>query len=485
MVSEHHGDFFPAALIHRVVRPIELVRLFHRVLAVPGEAVHAQRLGQHLLVRRHPLDFGVGDHLHDLLSHGAFSGPHPAGWSPEVGLVKLHAFPDLGDGIVGIGEAVRQFHVRHGDFRQVRVVQERQNRVGVGRHGHFDLPRVLELLVLRNDCLDELQVLGEDGRFVRFCEVLFLRQRLERLLRQDVRVHPRQVEPYLQITVILGGEIPQGLVDGRLGSVPPALVQQRFVLREPPDDVIPVGIEEAPQDEPLVLFGELVGGLLRQHPVLILRPVGKVVQLADEGRRQVERHVDFWVFRHGGSHVVVILDSVHPHPGTGVNAGLRVFVVERLVLMPDDRQVYRLFGDLRRRRRGFSWRFRRRRNSGRNRRCRRWRCRLHCWRWYRRRRSACRDNRAQDQQNCQKLEQIFSIHVVNSFWLISFSEGVQCRFGRKRTFEQIGSDQNRWDGAAFGPHPPQPLPRPPEWAREGLPDGRFKRVPLSHRQKRL
>ena len=92
----------------------------------------------------------------------------------------------------------------------------------------------------------------------------------------------------------------------------------------------------------LVVLSKLIRRNLGLGPVEVFGSCREVVQLLDERGRQVESDVDVRILLQHGRHVQVVLGGVNAHPGFGVEAGLRILVVDRLVLMPDDGQVERL-----------------------------------------------------------------------------------------------------------------------------------------------
>ncbi len=96
------------------------------------------------------------------------------------------------------------------------------------------------------------------------------------------------------------------------------------------------------EDELLLFVGQFPGRDNRMLPVKVGGPGAEGVELADETGGQVERGPHVGILPQDGGHVHVILGRVQPHPGLGEDARLRVLVVDRLVLVPDEGQVDRL-----------------------------------------------------------------------------------------------------------------------------------------------
>ncbi len=341
------------------VGPVERVRILHGVLGVAGEAGLAQAAGQHLLVGGHPLDAGVAHHVDDLLGDRALGRPHPLGRLAEGLAVELHAAVDLLDGVQRIAEAAGQLDVGHSHLGQVGVEEQRQDGMEEGGGGDFDLAGVLQALVQRDHLGHQPGMFGQHSGLVGLGEVAALgHQAGQGLLGQPIGVGPAQVEEHLQVEPVLLGPL------GAVGAV----VGQRLVAREAGDD-LGVDVEEAALHELLVLVGQLSGRYLGVDLVEVLGAAFQVLQLAQQRGRQVEGRGDAGVVLQDRGHVHVVLGRVQPHPGLLVDAGCRVLEVDRLVLVPEDAQVQRFLGRLRRRcrrwlRRRCGCRLRSRRGSG-------------------------------------------------------------------------------------------------------------------------
>ncbi len=95
-----------------------------------------------------------------------------------------------------------------------------------------------------------------------------------------------------------------------------------------------IRVEEPLDDEPLLVLGELIGGLFGKHLVAVLCARCQVVQLPEKDRREVDRGVHLGILLQRCRHVVVVFCRMHAHPRPCVHS-VRVFAVERLVLVPD------------------------------------------------------------------------------------------------------------------------------------------------------
>jgi len=95
-----------------------------------------------------------------------------------------------------------------------------------------------------------------------------------------------------------------------------------------------------------LLCGKLFSRDFGRQPVEVFSPGGEVVKLADQAGSVVERDVDVGVVFQDGRHVQVVFCGVNTHPGPEVSAGLRIFVVDRLVLVPDDGDVQHIVSSL-------------------------------------------------------------------------------------------------------------------------------------------
>jgi len=143
LVAEEDGHP-PAAPAPHLIGTVQRVRLEDGIGAVAGEVLHVrQAAGQHFLVGGHPADAGVGHHLHDLGRDRAFRRPHATRRAAKVLLVHLHPQLHLGDGILAEDKPLRQLGIRHRHRRHVAVDQQRQDRVGKGRHRDLDLAGIL------------------------------------------------------------------------------------------------------------------------------------------------------------------------------------------------------------------------------------------------------------------------------------------------------------------------------------------------------
>ncbi len=99
IVAEDHRHRAAVAPLDEI-GAVERLGLDDDFVAIAGEAVHAQRVGQDALAAGHPLQAAGADHADHLLSHGAFVGPHAARRLAEKLGVERHAALHLGHGIL-------------------------------------------------------------------------------------------------------------------------------------------------------------------------------------------------------------------------------------------------------------------------------------------------------------------------------------------------------------------------------------------------
>ncbi len=83
--------------------------------------------------------------------------------------------------------------------------------MGIRGGDNFNLSLILQILVDLNDLAQEAENLIKQNRFIRFAEaMILLNQTQERFIVQLIGVEPGQVEPDLQVTEILFGELVNG-----------------------------------------------------------------------------------------------------------------------------------------------------------------------------------------------------------------------------------------------------------------------------------
>ncbi len=146
----------------------------------------------------------------------------------------------------------------------------------------------------------------------------------------------------MKIAIILLGEgCKPGFYSGRVCSA--AQIKQLLVAGIYGNYVIPIGIKKTLKDETLLIVCQITGGFFGKLPVEIFGAIiSVIIQLADENRGKVECHMDVRIFLQNGSHVVIIFCGVDAHPGASIYAGI-IFVIQRLMLMPDQIDVQNIF----------------------------------------------------------------------------------------------------------------------------------------------
>ena len=222
---------------------------------------------------------------------------------------------------------------------KVGVGDQRQDRVRERRGGHLDAALLPQAGVQRDHLPEDAPVLGQHHLLVRLdVAASALHQHRQGRGSQEVGVGPGEVEQHLEVAEVLLRPRLQRRVDAAAGAV----VGQLPVAGEAGDRP-GIDVEETLQQEAPVVRGQPPGGDLRSHPVAVLGPRGKVFELQQQGRREVEHRPHAGVLGHQRRHVVIILGRVHPHPRPGIHAGpvlgMEGLGVERLMLMPHEHQV--------------------------------------------------------------------------------------------------------------------------------------------------
>jgi len=215
--------------------------------------------------------------------------------------------------------------------------------MSVGCGNNFQDARILQVFVSGQHAPHQRQNAIKQGHFILFGKIpAFIDQGFEWFLRQVIRIDPCQIEPDLQIAKILLSEVLCRRGDCRLVRAA-AQVKQFLVSRVNCDDVIPIGVKETLHDESLLFHSQFRRRYLRQDPIEVLRAVfGVILELTNKGRGQVDSRFHALLRSNHLSHVEVILGGVHPHPRSGVDT-IFVFVIHRLMLMPGEIDVQRVF----------------------------------------------------------------------------------------------------------------------------------------------
>ena len=246
--------------------------------------------------------------------------------------MTLPGAPELLRRIVRMPEC-RAWHTR-GRVRvevDVRVAQQRQNRVIERRGRQFHLPALCGVAILGNDPAKDLELDLAQLGFVGFAEAALLLHEPAhaRVGVQVERIDPRQLVPYLQVEKILVRVSPAGL----------PLLQELGVARISIDHSPARGVEEfGERDRPLVI-AQLVRRLHAELEVPVPRALlGERLELHEQRGDQVERELHLRKLAQQRGHPVVVLQTVHPHPREDMLARGEVFVV-RLVHVPEDGDV--------------------------------------------------------------------------------------------------------------------------------------------------
>jgi hypothetical protein len=232
-------------------------------------------------------------------------------------------------------------HARVGMGAQVdvRVAEERQDRVIERRRRHFDLASRDSVAVLGNHPVEELQLHFAQLRLVVFAEsATFGDQPPDARVAVEIqRIDPGELVPYLQVAQVVAAESGgRRAAIGRRGQRPAAARQQLGVSRVDVDHPLALRVEEVFDDELGVVLVEIGGRLQAQLEGPIPGAIaGKGFELDEQRRHQIERHPDVGKLAQNRHHAVIVLQRVETHPRQDVLAGHEVFVV-RLVHVPQD-----------------------------------------------------------------------------------------------------------------------------------------------------
>ncbi len=98
--------------------------------------------------------------------------------------------------------------------------------------------------------------------------------------------------------------------------------------------MVPIGIEEAGENEGLLVNGQFGCRYLSQCPVEIFGTIiNEIDQLLDQRWGQIKGRFHAGMLVNEFCHIQIVLRGMRPHPGAGVDT-VFVFVIKRLVLMP-------------------------------------------------------------------------------------------------------------------------------------------------------
>jgi hypothetical protein len=101
-------------------------------------------------------------------------------------------------------------------------------------------------------------------------------------------------------------------------------------------------VERVGQQEPLVVVGEIGGGLQPERERAIAGAIlGERFELHDQRRHHVEGDAHVGKLPQQRHHAVVVLQPMQPDPGEDVFAGHQI-LVERLVHVPEERDLRHL-----------------------------------------------------------------------------------------------------------------------------------------------
>jgi len=192
-------------------------------------------------------------------------------------------------------------------------------------------------------------MLHRSGRF-KHCALVFLGE-IPALVSQfpehpivldHQRMEPCQRGPDLNIAQRACGE--QAARAGRILQALIAQFEEFVVPREDPDQAVGVPGEEVFENIPPVRLIERVDRFARQPERVVLGHArGVFLYLNNQRGDQVNRGADLRKLPQHQQHADVILNRVQPHPRQHVSPPHEV-LIERLMLMPEKRQMNRCHG---------------------------------------------------------------------------------------------------------------------------------------------
>ncbi len=142
--------------------------------------------------------------------------------------------------------------------------------MGIGSGGNFDNTLILQVFVGRDHFCNKVCDAIKQNNLVFLAEVsAFINQGFEGFCCKIIRIDPGKVEPNLQVAEILLGEGFDSRSDRVLVRAI-TQIEQFLVAGKNRDDMVPVGIKEAGQDESLLFRGQLGCRDFSQCPVKIL-----------------------------------------------------------------------------------------------------------------------------------------------------------------------------------------------------------------------
>ncbi len=232
---------------------------------------------------------------------------------------------------------LRQRRVRIGHPRDVRIAQQRQNRMVVGRRRNLDLAPRACVPVFRQHARQQFVLLIQQHGLVLFREVVLFRRQLfhHGVVCQVLLIHPHELRKQLQIPPILRVEM-------RHRGFHPARPHPRLQFRQP-GPPLQVGI--AYLERPLQRLALLFRAKRRRRrerdvePRLVELPARVLLDLFGEQRNDIECRVYARKFLQYFHHPPIVLQRVQPRPRQQVAPCRRVAIL-RLVHVPQNGQVH-------------------------------------------------------------------------------------------------------------------------------------------------
>ena len=233
-----------------VLRP-DPVGLIQVPVALPRLLGRVERAGEDAFVGRQPAQSDLRQHRNQFWTDGTFRRPEAHGSPAERGGMKLDGALQLGLRIFRRMESRGEREIRPGASREVRIDDERQDRMKERGGGEFDLFPLHQSSIERNNVLHGHELEGQHLLFFFFREApVFRAQRSQARVATDGTVaEPGKVVPCLQVQQILRGKLPRNPLQVMAIDVGPALHEQFMIARVGAHHRGPIGGEKMPDEK--------------------------------------------------------------------------------------------------------------------------------------------------------------------------------------------------------------------------------------------
>ena len=304
-------------------------------------AIAAERIEEVFLVRAEIFDARLAHERNELGGDAAFARPQSARCPAKHSLVLLGREPELCERILRPMKTQGPAASRHAAFGELRIVNERKNRVKERCRRELGLPARLSRCVERGDAREDLHVDVEDAVFFRLGEVAPFE-----LQRRDFRIQllggeaaPSEIVPRLQIAEI--GIAPVGEFGGRFIAVEAGatLCEELVVSGERPHQVVVMDFEEVLQNREALVLVEFRGGFARPlQPQIADGALHEFLDLQHQDGGKIEIHVDARELPENTDHIEITLHCVKPDPRHHRQPRRGIHVI-RLVHVPNENNI--------------------------------------------------------------------------------------------------------------------------------------------------